>query len=258
MSNWNRRFTCGLLCSVIVVLGAQSASALDHDVAATKAALKSDYNVTDAEFAQVEALASSASAVAALLGEYGTLRAGGLGHAQAIAAVAQRQAASAKAAAEEASRSFMGFKWGLGFGVSADLSSDDRVKSAEVVDGIVRVSNESSVLPRIVLEGHHFIFHNGSDEDITEATFGHGPFIAVQSSGEDLINGFGAGWMVGFRYKATSPSSFNLGLGAIVDANVQVLGDGLEPNEPLPGSETDIRFKEESRTGLLFFGSFSF
>jgi hypothetical protein len=185
-----------------------------------------------------------------------------LSHTEALVAVTRIESAKTDGEIREASKQFMGFKWGLGFGVSVDLEEGDRVDSAEVVGDRVRVTKDTSVLPRIVLEGHHFVFHNGprvsGGRDIDGATRGQGPFIAVQSSGDEVISGFGLGWMVGFRYKTNSPSSFNLALGLMVDANVKTLGEGIEANKPLPGDETTARFKEESRTGLLLFGSFSF
>jgi hypothetical protein len=195
--------------------------------------------------------------------DYRGLRGAGFDHDAAFQALNRMRSARDDAAKRAAGRDFMGYKWGLGFGLSCDIDDGDRVNEAEITGGQVRITDRENVLPRIVLEGHHFVMHNGRDpasnaKDKEKATRGQGPFIAVQSSGDDVISGFGAGWMVGIRYKETSPDSFNLSLGLIVDRNVQTLGDGFDPNQPPPENETEIRYKTTSRLGLLFFASFSF
>ena len=48
------------------------------------------------------------------------------------------------------------FGFGSGLSFTFDLGNHDRIKSAEVVDGVVRVSDEENGIPRLVLEGHYF------------------------------------------------------------------------------------------------------
>ena len=74
------------------------------------------------------------------------------------------------------------------------------------------------------------------------------------------IIGGGRGMRVGFKRKpeADDSSSWNLGIAAVVDPSVKVLGDGIDENRPLPGGETQIRFKETSQWGVLIMTSFSF
>jgi hypothetical protein len=225
----------------------------------------------DPEAAQVCALISSTEDCIRLMKEYEALlddpgaadepgAAEDRGAERALSEVAKLELARNVARDEKAAQDFLGLNLGLGLGVSFDLGSGDRIADAEVVDGIVRVTKEQNIVPRIVLEAHYFIRHNGRGEDFNLATRGNGPFVCVQSSGQNAIEGFGLGWMWGWRYKPGPPSSksFNLAAGLIFDGNVTVLGDGLEANEPLPAGETAIRFKEESRLGALIFGSFSF
>jgi hypothetical protein len=69
--------------------------------------------------------------------------------------------------------------------------------------------------------------------------------------------------MVGMRHpdatlKTSPTSSWNFGIGMRIDPKAQVLGDGIFPNQPLPGGETTIRYKTEPRIGLMLLSSFSF
>jgi hypothetical protein len=57
---------------------------------------------------------------------------------------------------------------------------------------------------------------------------------------------------------AEGSSSWNLGIGVVVDPNVKTIGDGVEPNAPLPRGETQVRFKEERQVGVLILASFTF
>lgn len=182
--------------------------------------------------------------------------------------LAQRLEVDKRLAAEEAAkeeaeasaqRKFLGFDWSLGVGLSGDLGGDARVESAEVVDGIVRVTEESSFKPRIVLESH-FLFRLGAGTKgkTTGVLKGHGPFVGIQSSGNEVIESFSFGWMLGWRRDPAKSQSFNIGLGPIYDHKVKVLGDGIKANEPLPDGETEVRYKTEGRWGALLMFSFSF
>ena len=142
--------------------------------------------------------------------------------------------------------------WGFGFGIglsfTIDTGDNSRVKSAEVVDGIVRVTDEENGIPRLVLEGHYFF---GTDDG-----FGHGPFVAVQPGDNEIINSAALGYMVGFK-KQNSDDSWNLGIGIAADPNVQILGEGIKANQPLPGNEESVRYKEETQYGVMILFSTS-
>ncbi len=159
---------------------------------------------------------------------------------------------------------FLGLGFGVGISLTLDLNSDkDRVNSATVVNGIVRVEDEDNARARIMLESHYFFktphkfFYTVAPEN-----WGHGPFIAIQPGTDEIIEAVGFGWMIGFKKPGkdsnSSSSSWNLGIGIAVDPNVRVLGDGIEANKPLPDGETAVRFKEESETGFLILASFKF
>ena len=82
-------------------------------------------------------------------------------------------------------------------------------------------------------------------------------FLAIQPGSNQIIDAIGAGFMVGMRYGKDSKTSFNLGVGAVVDPNTKILGDGIEANEPLPGNETEIRYKFTDQWGVLVLFSFA-
>lgn len=136
---------------------------------------------------------------------------------------------------------------------------------------MVRVSKVENVRARMILESHHFFtptFNNRAASFLGLAeneagnegkkNWGVGPFIALQPGSDEVIDAIGAGLMVGFRRPNAETQSFNIGVGVLYDINSQVLGDGIEENKPLPGIETEVRYKERSQDGLLIMSSFSF
>jgi hypothetical protein len=216
-------------------------------------------------------------------------------------------------------RSFGGLRFGAGLSVTFDTGSNERVESAEIVDGLVRVTEEKNVITRILLETHYFFpATSRAFLGIKEpGTWAWGPFVGVQSSTDDVIDAFAMGLMVGFRKEAEGveekaaevraarlaletdrealkaaarsmrddraaevnqseaalataqralsdtadeggASSFNIGIGAVVDPRVQVLGDGFVENQPPPGTETEVRYKTTDQWGVVVLFSFSF
>jgi hypothetical protein len=177
---------------------------------------------------------------------------------------ATSQKCKENAAKTEANKGFLGTNFGMGVGFSY-FGGEDVVREAEVVDGIVRVTKGGNTRPRLLLESHYFFAFKSDPRVLTlvdtqivveAAKWGIGPFATVQGSGDEVIEAFGAGAMVGLR--RADNSSFNLGVGFLIDPGVQRLGDGIVANEPLPDGETEIRYVEESRWGLCMLVSFSF
>jgi hypothetical protein len=148
-----------------------------------------------------------------------------------------------------------GFGFGIGISLTIDTGENDRIKSAEVdANGIIRVSEEQNKIARFVLETHYFFTPKNSFFKLVDGgQWGHGPFICIQP-GDNIIDAVGAGWMIGFKRKPTpsglGPEAFNLGVGVVVDPRVQVLGDGLNENEPLPPGDS-IRYKNTSQMGII-------
>ncbi len=159
-------------------------------------------------------------------------------------------------------KDFLGLRFGVGLSLTVDLGQQDRVESASVINGIVRVENENNAVARVMLESHYFFkpsrrFLWGVNPD----GWGHGPFVALQPGTNEIIEAVALGWMWGFKRGNSADEttdSWNIGIGVVVDPNVQVFGDGLQPNQPLPAGETQIRYKEESQYGVLILTSFSF
>jgi hypothetical protein len=187
-------------------------------------------------------------------------------------AVVNAQIDQAKVAAtdatqkNDATKKFLGMNWGFGVALTSNLGGKDRVTSATLVNNVVRVQQTTNQQPRIVLELHHF-FCTGLDTcpgATTEGSmapkpqFGHGPWVGVQSSSDQVIDAIAFGYMVGWRPSEKDSPSFNLGLGVVVDAKVQVLGDGVQANQPLPAGVTSVPLKNESRTGGILMVAFSF
>src|SRR5262245_26871709 len=158
-------------------------------------------------------------------------------------------------------KTFAGIDWGVGPSLTIDTGSNDRVEGASLdPNGVVRVDDENNEVVRLTLETHYFF----QTEDthflglVDPKLWGWGPFVAIQPGEDEIIDAIGFGVMCGFRYEEDKPASFNVGLGMMVDPNVQVLGDGIEENQPLPPGETDIRFKEKAQWGVMLMFSFTF
>lgn len=186
--------------------------------------------------------------------------------------------AAPRAQAQETVNNFLGLNLGVGLAFTRDFSqSKRRVESASVVNGVVRIEEERDAMARVVLESHYFFEPDSAFfiGNVSPKNWGHGPFLAIQPGDKETINAIGFGWMWGFKKgdttikttdakgneitKTTSPrESWNVGLGILIDPNARVLGDGLEPNQPLPAGETAIRYKTESETSLILIFSFTF
>jgi len=163
---------------------------------------------------------------------------------------------------------FGGLTLGVGLSLTHDLGKNDRIIKADVVGGVVRVTEEKNDLARIMLELHYFF--TPLIQPLDKTWWGHGPFVAIApGTTEKVIDAIGVGWMVGFRnriwdaekraYTGWAATSWNFGIGFVVDANSKILGDGIRANQPLPPGETaPVRLKDTSQGGLMFITSFSF
>ena len=157
--------------------------------------------------------------------------------------------ASLQLESAEAAESFMGLSWGLGFGYS--IATDDIIESAEIVNGVVRATDDRTKQARLLLEFHRFFWCNDKQRSVER---GCGPFVAIAASSDDILQGVGVGFMWGWKSKnATDSAGFSVGIGAILDNDVKSLADGFAENQPPPPGETEVRFKKEARwSGLLF------
>lgn len=149
---------------------------------------------------------------------------------------------------EAAENKFLNLNWGLGFGYS--FAFDDAIDEATIVDGVVRVTSSKKEEPRVVLEFHRYFWCNDRGRDGTK---GCGPFIALAAKDNNVLGGVGLGFMYGRKAAAGDSEGFSVGIGVILDRDVKDLGEGFEPNQPPPGSETAVRFESKSRWGALLF-----
>ncbi len=192
---------------------------------------------------------------------------------QAAAQTDDSPAARARAAAEagmtdtekeankKGEREFAGLNFGVGISLTFDTGSNSRVKSASIVDGIVRIDDEDDKVARVMLESHYFFTPEGrflGIDTMPPGRWGWGPFVALQPGTDEIIEAIGVGLMVGFRRPDESGSSWNIGIGYVTDPNVEILGDGFVENQPPPGNETAVRLKEISQDGIVLLFSFSF
>lgn len=157
---------------------------------------------------------------------------------------------------------FGGMTFGTGLSVAFNRGSS--ISNAEVINGLVRVTEETPAVARIVLETHYlFTCANGEKGNWCGKgshleSSGHGPFLAIQPGQADLIQAIGMGWMLAFRHKEGDTKSWNIGLGYMVDPKVKVLGDGIVANQPLPAGETQVRFKITARYSWFLVSSYTF
>lgn len=179
-----------------------------------------------------------------------------------------------------------GLGFGVGLSLTVDSGSTQRVNSAVVVgpERIVRVTESASTRARVMLETHYFFKARRWDPFLGDsgglndrpcffslsARCGFGPFFAIEPGGDNVINAVGLGIMVGIQprwtianfsaeeLKRRSSSSFNIGIGWVIDPNTQTLGDGIFANQPLPPGEEMVRFQRQTQQGLLIISSFSF
>jgi hypothetical protein len=146
---------------------------------------------------------------------------------------------------------FMDMSWGVGVGYSHGF--DDIVDSAEIRDGVVRVTKDLTEQPRVVLEFHSYRWCHRKGTDGKPIETGCGPFAAVAASG-DQIAGVGAGWMYGWRTgTGEKAEGWSVGIGVILDSGGKELGPGYNEGQPPPDGAQDVFLKEKSVLSALIF-----
>ena len=117
-----------------------------------------------------------------------------------------------------------GLGWGAGFGLSDQLVGEPLVAEGDAfIDsaGIVRVTRERNVRPRVVLESHYTFRLRGGPVAV-------GPVMFVQP-GESLFDAAGGGILFEL---GEGPTSFNVIIGVLLDFDVTRLHrdyiDGFE------------------------------
>jgi len=169
-----------------------------------------------------------------------------------VGAQENEESEEAKPQNEIAYDNFAGFGFSAGIALTYYLGKDRAIEDAKLSNGIVRITKENSANFRMMMETHYFFVLDN------KCRWGAGPFVGVLSSGEQFLDAFALGGMVGLRRLGENSSrSLNFGFGWVWDRSVKVLGDGIKANNPLPAGETEIRFKTKTLDGLLILVSFS-
>lgn len=146
--------------------------------------------------------------------------------------------------------------FGLGLTLTVDTGRNDRVDEASIVNDIVRVDKDSNVRARLMLEGHVWLMCKKKSDGSCDANrTASGPFISLQPGSEKIIDAAGIGWMWRFPDKLFRDKALNLGIGIVVDDDVQILGDGFEENQPPPPGETQVRFRNTDQAGVFIIAS---
>ena len=176
---------------------------------------------------------------------------------------------------------------GVGLGFNIDVGGKTRVDTARIVRDpatggeVVRVDRTRTDVPRVVAEAHYLFplgrgdgrscqgpatrnddgketsaVGCGAEEAVSR--IGAGPFLALQP-GDDFIDAVGAGLMLGIRTGALFPDDrVQIGVGYFADPNTRVLGDGFAPNKPPPPGETQVRYKDVTKSGILVLLTYGF
>lgn len=195
---------------------------------------------------------------------------------------------AALADSETNRQKFGGIEFGIGLAFSHDLGGNQRVRSADIVDGIVRVGRTDNVRARLVLESHYLFTPSGHDgrslfgllengpDDVDclsrnrfdrnaraachrgDRLWGIGPFAALQPGTDNVIDAIGGGLMLALRRDAVKSDTFNIGLGMLYDVDTPTLADGFVENRAAPGTETTVRLRRGSQIGFLVLTSYSF
>jgi hypothetical protein len=144
--------------------------------------------------------------------------------------------------------------FGVGIFANVDFGGNNnrRTKSARVINGLVRIEEESNSQIGFLLEAHKFL---SKPDD--KGNFAHGPFVALVMTDNIGINTGILGYMFGFRQSQTT-TTLNIGLGVSITPRAQILGDGIIPNQPLPTGETEVRYKNITKYGAAVTVSFGF
>jgi len=151
---------------------------------------------------------------------------------------------------------FAGLSWGMGVSWTLD-NKNNRVNKAEVIDSLVRVTDEDNVKVRLLAELHYFFELPTKWQEKYGTTCHWGPFVAIDTQDFKKLDGAGGGVMLGFRNEKVS-KSFNIGIGWMVDQNSKELGTGLEEGKPLPAGAKDLWYKTRSQGGMVLITSFTF
>lgn len=126
---------------------------------------------------------------------------------------------------KEEQEKFAGFRFGVGIALTA--LSEENIKEVNIDEnGIINVSKAAKQGGSLMLEAHEFIWETSWGET---GTVGIGPFLAItitDEEGADPFSSYAAGIMTGWK-QPNNKNSWNIGLGAFVNTEVQSLRSGF-------------------------------
>ena len=202
--------------------------------------------------------------------------------ARAAAQIALKEKEEEEEENEEKLEDLLGGGLGVGLTITYNLN-DDRVASAvlagESGKEVVRVTKDENIAARMLLEGHYLfttnpfnqtVEKNGETFNATESqrencrqdaascpSVGIGPFVGIQQTDDGTsFDALAVGIAFGFR--PTSSAGLTIGVGAMFDTSVKILGEGITAGSPLPAGETAIRFKETGQVNPVISISLTF
>jgi hypothetical protein len=143
--------------------------------------------------------------------------------------------------------------WGVGLSVSTKAGRrGEAIDEAQLVNGVVRVTSERDVVPRLMLERHWYLTENDHLGGKV------GVFVGASLLGDKkLMDSVSLGFIWGFKPRGGLKERHNLGLGIAVEPYTRQLGDGIIANQPLPTGETSIRYKEKNRMAIVVFYTYT-
>lgn len=142
--------------------------------------------------------------------------------------------------------------FGVGLAVTTNLGKERSIQEAQLVNGIVRVTSERQVVPRLMLEKHWYL------RDDWKGGYKPGLFVGASLLGDrQVMDAVALGFLAAFKPNSGTTTTHNLGIGIALQPYSRVLGDGLSKNQPLPAGETQIRYKETNRTALILFYTYT-
>jgi len=143
-----------------------------------------------------------------------------------------------------------GFKFGVGV-LGAHFHGKKRVEEASVQNGKVQIDDGDNTTAGVVLETHQLFGHLWGPMYI-------GPFLGLKTNNEEIIDAAMLGVMFAAKSRDDEKSSFNIGIGYIIDPKVSVLADGFEEGQSLPAGETNVRTKKVTQHGWGVVVSYGF
>ena len=160
-----------------------------------------------------------------------------------------------------------GFHYGVGVGVNSSLGGIGAV-SKDPGTNIVRITRDNPAAARGLFEIHYYIPTKSiypTAQSVPGFYTALGPYISLNTSPlgsggavGQLFDSVGMGLMFGIQGGGCDKNnivcnnelySFNIGIGAIIDTNVQVLRTGVVENQPTAIPENQLLSKS-TRAGL--------